>query len=292
MPENDPSPAAELAAVLRRLRSDAGVTGADLGTRIGSSQATVSRYESGRLVPTMLTAGRIGWALRAPALTRRHLVELARAAADERSGIVPKRVLLQQGVAQLQRRIRHRERSASHVATFHPTLVPGLLQTEGYMRALIATRSGLPDPEREAWVRERQGRQLHMVQPGRSGVQIVAETALHWGAAGSDVMIEQCEHLAWLATGRPEWHVGVIPRRLPPGTPPLFVSNGFNIHDSATVLLGTTAGNAVITEPRVVQDHLDLFARIEELAVFGREAAAVFEAVADLYLSDQQPTTG
>jgi len=284
--EPDPSPATELATELRRLRSDAGVSGAELGARIGASQATVSRYESGRLLPGMLTTGRIGWALRAPAPTRRRLVELARAAAEERAGIVPKRVLLQQGVAQLQRRIRHRELSASHVATFHPTLVPGLLQTESYMRAIVAGPPASSGAENDEWVRQRQGRQLHMIQPGRSGVQIVAEAALHWGGAGPEAMIEQCLHLADLALTRPQWRVGVVPRRSTPGAAPLFVNNGFNIHDSTTVLLGTTAGNAVITEERIVRDHLDLFARVEALAVFGEEAAGLFRRVADLYRSD------
>lgn len=283
---SDGSAAAELAAMLRNLRRDAGVTGSELGQRIGASQATVSRYESGRLRPTPLVAGRIGQALRVPRPVRRRLIELARDASDEQIGIVPKRVLLQQGVASLQRRLRHQTRSATHVATFHGTLVPGLLQCEAYARALIATQPTLPDDEREGWVRERLGRQLHMVQPGRTAVQILAEAVLHWGGAGPAVMAEQCEHLAWLAAGRPEWHVGIVPRRLPPDTPPLFVNNGFDIHDNQTVILGTTAGNAVITDERIVADHVELFAKIEKLAIFGAEAAALFSAIAELYRSE------
>jgi hypothetical protein len=219
-------------------------------------------------------------------------VELARGAAEERAGIVPKRVLLQQGVAQLQRRIRHRERRARHVATFHPSLVPGLLQTEGYMRAIVSGPPASSPDEDEAWVRERLGRQLHMVQPGRSGVQIVAEGALHWGVAGPSVMAEQCAHLARLAVERPQWRIGVVPRRLPAGAPPLFVTNGFTIHDGTSVLLGTTAGNAVITDERVVADHVELFARIERIAVFGADAVAVFEEVAARYRDDPAWTDG
>lgn len=276
----------ELADTLRRLRADAAVSGVELGIRIGTSQATVSRYESGRLVPTPLVAGRIGWALRAPRPVRRRLIELAGAAAQERAEVVSTRVLLQRGVAQLQRRIRHRERSAHHVATFHAMLVPGLLQTERYMRAIVAGPPQSTPDEDAAWLRERLARQLQMVQPGRSAVQIVAESALHWGAAGADVMTEQCDHLATLATGRPGWRVGVVPRRLPVGTPPLFPSNGFTIYDASTVVLGTTTGHAVITDERVVRDHLELFARIEELAVFGAAASQVFRRVAQLYRDD------
>jgi transcriptional regulator with XRE-family HTH domain len=284
MSPDDPEPSAteQLTAALRRLRADAGVSGADLAARIGTSQATISRYESGRLQPSMLVAGRIGWALRAPEHQRRQLVELARAAAEERAGLVPKRVLLQQGVAQLQRRIRLQERRAHHVRTFHPSIVPGLLQTEGYMRAIVSGPPASSDAENETWVRERLARQLQMAQPGRTAVQIVAESALHWGVAGNPVMAEQCLHLARLAVKRPEWRVGVVPRELADPAP-LFVTNGFTIHDSTSVHIGTTAGNTLITDPGLVADHIELFDRIEAMTRFGEEAAAVFTRVAELY---------
>jgi transcriptional regulator with XRE-family HTH domain len=282
--DREPSATEQLTAALRRLRDDAGVSGAELAARIGTSQATISRYESGRLQPSMLVAGRIGWALRAPEHQRRRLVELARAAAEERAELVPKRVLLQQGAAQLQRRIRLQERRARHVRTFHPSIVPGLLQTEGYLRAIVSGPPATSDAENEVWVRERLARQLQMSQPGRTGVQIVAESALHWGVAGKAVMAEQCAHLAQLAVKRPAWRVGVIPR-VPADPTPLFVTNGFTIHDSTSVHIGTTAGNALITDPEVVADHIALFGRIEAMARFGEDAAAIFTEVAELYLA-------
>ncbi|GAA5119881.1 helix-turn-helix domain-containing protein [Pseudonocardia adelaidensis] len=272
----------QLTAALRGLRADAGVSGADLAGRIGTSQATISRYESGRLLPSMLVAGRIAWALRAPKQQRQRLVELARAAAEERAGLVPKRVLLQQGVAQLQRRIRLEERRARHIRAFHPSIVPGLLQTEGYMRAIVSGPPATSEAENEAWMRERLARQLHMSQPGRTAVQIVAEAALHWGVAGGAVMAEQCAHLAELAVKRPAWRVGVVPR-VPAEPVPLFVTNGFTIHDSTSVHIGTTAGNALVTDPDVVADHIELFDRLEEIARFGEDAAAIFTGVAGLY---------
>lgn len=282
----DRAPAEELAAAIRRMRADANVSGIELARLIGTSQATVSRYESGRLVPTMLAAGRVGWALRAPAAERRQLVELARTVAEERAGIVPKRVLLQQGAAHLQRRISHHERRARTISTFHPMIVPGLVQSEGYVRAIAAGQPKTPDAEREKWVTERLARQMQLGEPGKAGVQIVAESALHWGAAGPAVMMEQCEYLAGLAVTDSPWRVGVVPRAQQIGVTPLFVSNGFTLLDSGSVYLGTSVGNALTTDPEVVQDHLDLFARIEAMALFGEEAAAVFRQVADLYRAD------
>ncbi len=280
------SPAAELTDLLRRLRSDAGVSGADLASRIGTSQATISRYESGRLLPSLLAAGRIGRELRAPATTRRRLLELAQAAIEERSGITPIRVLLQQGVVQLQRRLRMQEARVRHIATFHPSIVPGLLQTEGYLRAIVAGPPRSTPEENDAWVRERLARQMQAAQPGRTGVQIVAEAALHWGVPGAETMAEQCAHLAKVATRWPGWRVGVVPRLPAAATHSLVVPNGFTIYDSESVFLGTTAGNALVTDPRVVADHLELLARVEELAVFGSDAVDLFGSLAERYTAD------
>jgi hypothetical protein len=123
-----------------------------------------------------------------------------------------------------------------------------------------------------------------MSQPGRTAVQIVAESALHWGVAGNEVMAEQCARLAQLAVKRPTWRVGVVPR-VPAEPAPLFVTNGFTIHDATSVHIGTTAGNALITDAGVVADHIELFDRIEAMASFGEDAAAIFTRAAELYLA-------
>ncbi len=142
-------------------------------------------------------------------------------------------------------------------------------------------------PRHEAWVRERLGRQAQMAEPGRSGMQITTESALHWGVAGPEVMAEQCDHLARSRRrkSRVEGRRRAA-RRVTGGGTACFGNNGFTIHDSETVFIGTTAGNALITDPHIVQDHLDLFARVEAIAVFGEEAAALFRRVGDLYRAD------
>ncbi|WP_157570568.1 helix-turn-helix domain-containing protein [Microtetraspora malaysiensis] len=48
----------ELGELLRRLRKDAGLTGKDLAQRAGVAQPTISRMETGRLLPTPETVER------------------------------------------------------------------------------------------------------------------------------------------------------------------------------------------------------------------------------------------
>lgn len=277
------TPKEELAIALRQLRSDAGMSGAELAQRIGTSQPTISRYERGALVPSMLDAGRIAWAVGAPAAERRRVIELARTVAEERAGIVPVRVVLQIGVTNLQRRLRLREKHARSVATFHSGIVPGLLQTEGYMRAIAATRPALTEHEIRTWMGERLARQQQMTEPGRECLQLLAESALYWGAAGAPVMAEQCDHIARISRERPAWRVGVIPRFLPAGTPPVFPQNGFDLYDGTEVALGLTAGTALVKDHHTVASHAALLAQLEAIAVYGDDARAVLARAADEY---------
>jgi transcriptional regulator with XRE-family HTH domain len=49
----------DVASVLRQARRDAGLTQSELATRIRTSQATISAYESGRKQPSVDTLGRL-----------------------------------------------------------------------------------------------------------------------------------------------------------------------------------------------------------------------------------------
>jgi len=65
---------------------------------------------------------------------RRQLLELAEAAHGETR---PWRELLHDDVTHLQHEAQHRERDAVAVSNYQPTIVPGLLQTPEYARAVL-----------------------------------------------------------------------------------------------------------------------------------------------------------
>ncbi|MCE0767401.1 DUF5753 domain-containing protein [Pseudonocardia kujensis] len=189
-------------------------------------------------------------------------------------------------MANLQRRFARAEKQASEVATFSPLMVPGLLQTEGYMRAIYRSGGGAPGgPDEEEWLAIRRGRhEVSMSQDRpRKYRQLLAESTLAWGVAGADVMAEQCEHLA-AAIDRPGWRIGIIPR-VPknPHARPEFPQNAFDLHDEKSLVLGTSGGVAVTQDAYTVERHVALFARLEALAVFDEEAKAILRATARDY---------
>lgn len=284
--------AEELAHILRQLRLDADprVSGAALARRLGEgfSQSKVSRIEGGVLVPTPMDAGRMAVALGADHEARRRVIRLARDVAEERAGLTPVRVALLRQAPRLQRRIRQREQRAARVATFHPAIIPGLLQTEGYMRSMIGS-APVPysDADIETWLAERRRRQAD--RSDRPAIQLVSESALCWGVAGAEVMVEQCDHIARLTRDRPAWEIGVIPRLVPPGAPVDYPPNGFDLYDDDTVLIGTTAGNALVTDRPTVDSHRARLARLRNLAVYGAAARDALARIAEDYRSAPVP---
>lgn len=295
-----PSPAAELAALLRQLRGAAGLSQSEVGRRIGVSQSTIARFERGPnppppaapgLLPTPDQVAAIAEALTAEALTGgrdvapemlRRLVELGDDAAEEAAGIVRVRIALQRGVANLQRRLLAREKHVQRMTTFHPNLVPGLVQTEAYIRAVAASGDQGPE-ETEDFVRYRLERQTQMAEPGRRLTVILTEGALMSPGPGGEVMVEQCDHLAELATSRPAWAIAVIPA-VPLRGRLFYPPSGFDVYDDRQVFVGTTAGNALTSEEVVAAGHVELTRRLLGLAEAGPDAVPILEKIKRRYL--------
>lgn len=290
----DRSPKQELRSKLRQLRERAGLTTRELAalTRGELSQSKVSRMEnpdhpaqvgpaSRDDVVRVLTA--LGDVV--PDDEREDVLKLVAEAHEEhesRVTVSTTRVLLREGFANLQRQWRRHEKSAKRVGVFHPAIVPGLAQTDGYLREVFGP--GVETPSGREWVSERLGRQED--REGLPATLLMTEGTLTQPVADAEVGARQCEHLAELARRRGGgWRVGVIPAVLKSGQtyhhPP---QNGFDLYDDEVVVFGTTAGVAVVDrDSRTVQRHVELFRRLEALAAFGEDAAAVFERAAARY---------
>jgi hypothetical protein len=178
-----------------------------------------------------------------------------------------------------QRRIRDIEAGSSHVTTFQPTVVPGILQTPAYMRALT---DGVDPAIAEGVIAARLERQALLGVPGHRFTLIIAAGALLWCAADAATMIEQLDRI--IAASRLDGvRVGVIPPRRPATVFPL---HGFDVYDQHAVIVGTLATTAVITDPDDVALHLDMLRRLEPLADYDEAARTTLAAIRDCYDMD------
>jgi transcriptional regulator with XRE-family HTH domain len=186
-----------LAAELRRLRAAAGKTLDEVAEHLECSAAKISRIETGQVgvrvqdVRDMLDCYRITGAERDALLA---LVRQSRVKGwwYSYADLISEEFQTYIGL----------EDEAVTIQAYETHLIPGLLQTERYARALIALQRDAPLDEVERGVRLRTTRQaiLDRGNPPQLWV-ILDESVLRRTAGGPDVMAEQYQHLLDLARG-------------------------------------------------------------------------------------------
>jgi transcriptional regulator with XRE-family HTH domain len=103
------------------------------------------------------------------------------------------------------------EADAAQLRSWQPMVIDGLLQTEGYARALLATRPNTSEDELDTLVAARMGRQAILSRDKPPAVWVVMdEAALQREIGSAKIMREQLEHL-WGMTSRPNITVEVVP---------------------------------------------------------------------------------
>ena len=194
------TPLAVFGAMLRFYRSQAGLSQTDLAARAYISHDVISKVETGQRVPTpeLVTA------LEAvPELDARGAIAELRAQMKE--------YLKYRANPDWFRDWTRWEAAATTLRWYDPLVVPGLLQTQEYARAVFRTRVGDTDEEIEELVAARLERQAILARPKPPTLWVVIdEGVLHRPVGGAEVMCEQVKHLAEAAR-RPNVVVQVIP---------------------------------------------------------------------------------
>ena len=199
---------------LARWRKRRKIPGQVLGARVGMSQAKISRLETGASAPDPNDVRLIAeQGLELPLDEVERLVALAEHSSNQLVDWRP----TQSGLAHRQRDVRQLENSAHQLRIFQPAVVPGLLQTSEYARALmVALRTELADDAiadsatvvSEA-VAARMQRNQVLTEPGRRFRFVIAESVLANKVCGPAEMLAQLERLRDVAR-QPDVDVRVI----------------------------------------------------------------------------------
>ncbi|MEW2619074.1 helix-turn-helix transcriptional regulator [Streptomyces sp. NPDC048106] len=170
---------------LKTLRVRAGLGRAELGRRLGYSPSTVASFEQGRRIPSPKTIDEVDDVLGADGLLRHWKAEMEKAQFP----------VFFQGMAAL-------EKTAIELLAYDSHVVKGLLQTEEYMRAVLAMRRPPLDPETiEQRVAARLARQdIFDRRPAPLLSFVMDEAVLRHRYGGREVLRGQLEHL--LLTGQ------------------------------------------------------------------------------------------
>lgn len=196
----------QAAAELRALREKAGLSGAEVAKRLGMSPSKISRIETGNSGLQIEDVAALLGLYQVPASTRDDLLDLIRRA-EERGWWTR-----QPGLPQLWRSLIDFEARATRLQNYEALVVPGLLQTAEYARAVIAgVAPTVSEAELDNLVAARMARQTVLTRSrAPQFVAVVDEGALRRPVGDPGVMHRQLHHLLGVSE-QPHVTLRVVP---------------------------------------------------------------------------------
>lgn len=265
-----PATAKELGAELQARRKAAGLTLRELEKLVGMSNAKISLWENGHRLPSLDDLGTVLDALEVVGDERERILAMRREA--EGPGV------LVAGTttigAQLAKLI-EQEQVARRITDVTPLLVPGLLQTASYARAILSrhadveTRVALRMGRREVLLRSRNPLQFHA---------FIEDEVLVRQFAPPDVMAEQLSRLVRMAE-LPNVTIQLVPSTAARYTPMLagpFMLLDFDTAPS-TIHLEHYRASVSLWEEADVQGFRDAVEQIAEAAMTPERTSEVIK---------------
>ncbi|GAA3818886.1 MULTISPECIES: helix-turn-helix transcriptional regulator [Amycolatopsis] len=268
-----------LASELRRLREAADLTIDEVAEKLECSASKISRIETGHVGVTPRDA--------------RDMLELYGMTGDEREALVQlAREARKPGWWQAYKEVFTGtfvglEADASSLRAFQALLVPGLLQTEPYARAVIrAMRPDADESDIQRRVAARTARQQLLTDPNPPEYwAVIDEAVLHRVVGGPEVMAHQAERLLTVAQ-LPHVTIQVVPfgAGAHPGMEGPFLILGFPEQaDPDVVYVDSTSGGFFLELPPDVRRYILMFDHLRATALKPDDSVEVIAAAAERF---------
>lgn len=266
---NGGSPKARVVgAELRKARQENGVGVRELARRLGTTHSKLSRYENGQSIASSEFVASTLTALGAPEAERERVLDLARGR-QWTNWLAPNAPGLHQELTTLI----EFERSANHIVEVSAMVMPGLLQTSDYARAVMAD---LPSADLETRVTLRVGRREVLNAKSAPRLEsLIMEAALRTRIGGKPVMAEQLRHLCKMAE-KPNITVRVVPEMdvWHPGHAGSYILFGFP-SSAPIVHLEHYNSRVFLHEPEDTCTYQSATDRLRNLAMSEQESSAL-----------------
>jgi len=270
--------AVRLGRDLRAHRTAAGLSQTNVAKLTGINAATITRVETGNSVPQNRTMTTLLDTYRVRGAERERLLGLA-AKANEPGWL--DRFVDDQSISDRYATYISWETEAREKLEYEALLVPGLLQTEEYTRAVIAGTEPQLEPrdvERLVEVRRRRREALTKDEPLQL-VAVLDEAVLHRTVGGPKVMAAQLTALA--KENRPHVSVQVLPFGVG-AHPGLFGS--FVVLDDFSgpplVVIESALNNVFLDEADDVRRYVTMFETLRTRALSPQDSATLLSAAA------------
>ncbi|GLW92475.1 transcriptional regulator [Actinokineospora globicatena] len=268
-----------LAAELRRLRGEAGMTREEVSEQTGINSVTLYRIESAKARPQGRTLAAMLSLYEVDAELRPQLVALSKDAAKQ-GWLQPFHSDLPDEYTALI----SFESEAKTIRNYESLFIPGLVQTEDYARAVI--RGVLPqysEQDIEARVQARLSRQTLLSKEKPPGFwAIVDEAALHRMVGGRGTMEGQYQRLLD-AAACPEVTLQVVPfgAGAHPGMPGSFIHLTFpDLMDTDLVYIDSMAGDLFLESEKDVHRYEFIFDHLRAVAMSPADSSQLLKELA------------
>ncbi|MEU0118508.1 helix-turn-helix transcriptional regulator [Streptomyces bobili] len=256
---------------LRDLRKSAGLTVTELADLCGWHHAKTSRIENARTAPTA-TDIRL-WCRACDAVDQ--VDGLIGQSLHAESMYTEWRTQVRAGLKALQGSEPRLFQDTQMFRVYSSSLVPGLLQTEGYAAGILGMSArfrGLAVDDSEAAARARVDRSQVIHEPGHRFVFVVEEAALHYQVCDAEAMAAQLGYVL-TAGALPQVSLGIIPTSV--STREQWPRETFHLYDDRLVSVELVSARVRITQASEIALYLRAFEQLRKTAVYGADARAL-----------------
>jgi len=270
----------ELGAALRALRQASGKEAKAVARSAVMSTSKLSKIETGKVAPSVVDVESILTAIGVSDEVKAEYLEVVRASTTETTAW---RLVRRMGVHKAQQQTRALETQMTLLRLFQPALIPGLLQTPEYIRAILS-RHDLTEDVLTRTISARLERQQVLYDPAKELQFVITENVLRWRIVSAPRMAEQIDRLISLSR-LPNINIRVVPFS---ATQRDIANHAFVIRDDRTVTVETVHAELVVTDPRDVATYVSKFEGFTSLALSGDGMREMLAGVRDDFLREQE----
>ncbi|MGW7412936.1 helix-turn-helix domain-containing protein [Streptomyces sp. NPDC054863] len=271
----------ELGAALRALRDASGKEAKAVARGAVMSASKLSKIETGKLSPHADDVERILIAIGVSDDVKTEYMDAARAVATEATAW---RLIQRAGLHKAQRQLKAVDARMNLLRVFQPALVPGLLQTPEYMRAILSRHEDLSAETVRETVSARLERQAVLYDENKRLRFVITEPVLRWLIVPPLVMAGQLDRLISLSR-LPHLDVRVVPLS---GRQHDIANHAFVIRDDRAVTVETVHAEVIVTDPRDVTLYVAKFDGFAATALHGNPMRTLLEGIRDDLLQQRE----
>ncbi|MFB8183035.1 helix-turn-helix domain-containing protein [Streptomyces sp. NPDC055966] len=261
---------------LREIRKDAGLTSRELARRAGWHESKCSRLENGHTLPSDADIR----AYTAHCAARGETADLIATARGIEGAYIQWRRMERAGLKRAQQSVAPLFERTRRFRVYQSWVIPGLLQSDAYTRAVLSTVAQLRDVPNDIddAVAVRMDRQRILRSGDRRFAMLVEEWVLRTVIGDSDTMAGALGHLISVAS-LPSVSLGVIPLGTPRGAG--WPVESFTMYDDAQVNVELVSAHLTVTQPGEIAEYSKTFAELSAIALYGVRARALITAAID-----------